>query len=279
MLSLSGSRAALLRQELIARNHSYATSNALPHAMSYGELAVVVYRQSECGRYHGNFIPASYRAILGKPQWRKRLEKVHAQGRRCLPSGGEPWHELDSSVSSDALLMNIFCYPRVTSRADLCGILGVERGSRSEFGFRPRVPLLSGAIERTEIDMRLGNVLFEAKLTEADFQVQKAELVEGYRDFRGVFAGRQLPRTGKKYVSYQLIRNILAAYALDLDFCALIDARRPDLVKEWYALVCCVRSAELRVRCKVLTWQELAGYLPQALQSFLNVKYGIVPAG
>jgi hypothetical protein len=175
--------------------------------------------------------------------------------------------------------MNIFCYPRVTSRADFCNILGIEIGSRPEFGFRPRVPLLSGAIERTEIDMKLGNVLFEAKLTEADFQAQRAELVEGYRDFRAVFACRQLPKAGKKYVSYQLIRNVLAAYALDLDFCALLDARRPDLIKDWYAVVRCVQAAELRVRCKLLTWQELAGHLPRVLQNFLNVKYGIIPAG
>ena len=243
MLSLPRSHASLLRQELIARNRLYATLNALPHVISYGELAVVVYQQSECGQYHGNFIPASYRAILGKPQWRKRLEKVHAQGRRCLPAGDGPWYELDSCVSSDALLMNIFCYPRITSRADSCRMLAIEPGSRPEFGFMPRVPLLSGARERTEIDMKLGNVLFEAKLTETDFQVQRAELVEGYRDFGEVFEGRQLPKNGAKYVSYQLIRNILAAYALDLDFCALIDARCPDLIEDWYAVVCCVRSA------------------------------------
>jgi hypothetical protein len=239
----------------------------------------VVYQQSECGQYHGNFIPASYRAILGKPQWRKRLEKVHAQGRRCLPAGDGPWHELDSCVSSDALLMNIFCYPRITSRVDFCRMLGIESGSRPEFGFMPRVPLLTGATERKEIDMKMGNVLFEAKLTETDFRAQRAELVEGYRDFREVFACRQLPKNGTKYVSYQLIRNVLAAYALDLDFCALIDARRPDLIEDWYTVVCCVRSAELRVRCKVLTWQELAGCLPPAPQNFLNVKYGIIAAG
>jgi hypothetical protein len=28
--------------------------------------------------------------------------------------------------------------------------------------------------------MKLGNMLFEAKLTEGDFQIQRAELVEGY---------------------------------------------------------------------------------------------------
>jgi hypothetical protein len=40
------------------------------------------------------------------------------------------------------------------------------------------VPLLSDATERTEVDMKLGNMLFEAKLTEGDFQIQCAELVE-----------------------------------------------------------------------------------------------------
>ena len=50
-----------------------------------------------------------------------------------------------------------------------------------------RIPLTSGFIERTEIDMKLGSVLFEAKLTETDFQIQNAALVEGYRDFEEVF--------------------------------------------------------------------------------------------
>jgi hypothetical protein len=39
-----------------------------------------------------------------------------------------------------------------------------------------------------------------------------------------------------------------------------------------------VRSAEMRVRCKVLTWQELASLLPAPLQIFLERKYGIVGA-
>ena len=40
-----------------------------------------------------------------------------------------------------------------------------------------------------------------------------------------------------------------------------------------------VRSAEMRVRLKVLTWQELAAMLPDDLQQFLDVKYGIVAPG
>ncbi len=200
-----------LRQELIARNSSYASLNLLPHVTSYGDLPVVVYQQSQCGRHHGNFISASYRAILRRPLWRRRLQKVHTQGRRSLPAKEGLWRELDSSLSSNALLMNIFCYPGVTRRMQVCRILGLEPGSLPEFGFMPRVPLLSEATERTEVDMKLGNVLFEAKLTEGDFQIQCAELVEQYRDLRDVFESRQLPRAKRKYVSYQLIRNILAA--------------------------------------------------------------------
>ncbi len=265
-----------LREELIARNNSYAVLNLLPHVTSYGELPVVVYQQSECGRHHGNFIAASYRAILRRPEWRKRLQKAHSQGRRSLPAKDGSWRELDSSLSSDALLMNIFCYPGVTRRMEVCRILGLEPGGVPEFGFMPRVPLLSEATERTEVDMKLGNKIFEAKLTEGDFQIERAALVERYRDFRDIFESRQLPRAMKKYVSYQLIRNVLAAHALNMDFCTLLDARRPDLLEDWYSIARCIRSATLRARCKVLTWQELSLCLPASLQRFLSVKYGIV---
>ena len=116
-------------------------------------------------------------------------------------------------------------------------MLGVQAGNLPEFGFMPRVPLISEAIERTEIDMKLGNMLFEAKLTEGGFQVQRAELVERYRDFKEVFECCQLPRAMRKYVSYQLIRNVLAAHAVGMDFCTLLDARRPDLLEDWYSIL------------------------------------------
>src|SRR5579862_5612390 len=262
----------------MARNHVFAKVNRLQHVISYGESPVIVYQPSECGRSHGNFLRASYGAILRRPEWRRRLEKVHAHGKRCLPAGDTLWCELDSSMSSDALLMNIFCFPRVTRKPEICSVLGIDRGSPPQFGFLPRVPLVSGAIERTEIDMKLGNVLFEAKLTESDFQMQRADLVEGYRDFKDVFALRQLRRAGEKYVSYQLIRNVLAAHTLGLEFCALLDARRPDMMERWYEVLRSIRPLDLRARCKVLTWQELARSLPCALQDFLDAKYGITPA-
>jgi hypothetical protein len=267
--------AGTLRQELNARNASYATLARLPHAVSYGETPVVVYRQSECGRHHGNFLSASYHAILKRPEWRRRLQKVHSQGKHSLPKGDYVWRELDSSMSSDALLMNIFCYPGVTKRREVSLLLGTEMGCIPQFGFMPRVPLVTNAMERTEVDMKLGDVLFEAKLTEGNFQAQDAALVEQYCDLKEVFECRRLPRQGKHFSSYQLLRNVLAAYALNLHFCVLLDERRPDLLEQWYRVMRCIRSTTLRTKCKVLTWQELARCLPSGLRKFLHVKYGI----
>lgn len=129
------------------------------------------------------------------------------------------------------------------------------------------------------IHMQLGPVLFEAKLTESDFQTQKPAIVEGYRDVKEIFDCRKLARRGQEYVSYQLLRNVLAAYALKLSFCVLLDARRPDLREQWYAVMSCVRLMDLKTRCKVLTWQELTAALRLKLQRFLELKYGIDPKG
>jgi hypothetical protein len=271
--------AASLRRELSLRNATYAATLGLPHVLSYGDLPVVVYTPSVAERTHGNFIDASYESILSHSRWRRRLKKVHAQSRHSLPRSDGGWKELDSSMSSDALLMNIFCCPGVTQTQTLALKLGFEVGEVPEFGFRARIPCDGKHVDRTEIDMKLGTLLAESKLTETDFQVQRPALVESYRDLGEVFHGELLPRLNGHYVSYQLIRNVLAAHHLGLNFCVLLDARRPDLIEAWFAVIRCVRVADLRTRCKVLTWQELAGILPKDLQHFLDRKYGIVPSG
>jgi hypothetical protein len=196
--------------------------------------------------------------------------------------------------------------------------------------------MANGRFDRTEVDMRWGDLLIEAKLTETDFQSCKADVVATYRDFDTVFDRELLPRadtgtkrrrsatefpedysqelesyvdlagraqgnpaqnaTGKEtaggygrvaavssvqsgYASYQLIRNVLAAYAARCSFCVLHDERRPDLREAWFWVMKAVKSAEMRGRLKVLTWQELASLLPEGLQQFLDVKYGIVGPG
>jgi hypothetical protein len=76
-----------------------------------------------------------------------------------------------------------------------------------------------------------------------------------------------------------LIRNVLAAYAEGCSFCVIHDERRPDLREAWFEVMAAVKSAEMRVRCKVMTWQELAGLAPEGLREFLEGKYGICGFG
>jgi hypothetical protein len=78
-----------------------------------------------------------------------------------------------------------------------------------------------------------------------------------------------------RYRSYQLIRNVLAAYAEGARFCVIADERRPDLKEAWFRVMAAVKSAEMRTRCLMLTWQELAAVVPVGLQEVLEVKYGI----
>ena len=265
-----------LRRELGARGLEFARRRGLAPVLSRGEPPVVCFKAGDDG--HGNFLAESWRQIQSHPEWRKRLRKTHTSARSAFASyDGEGLRELDSCNSSDALLMNVFCYPRLLADGRVRGLLGIGGGkAQPEFGVRARVPLAGGGADATEVDMRLGDLLVEAKLTEPDFQVAREDRhVERYRDLDAVFERDELPRAGERYAGYQLIRNVLAAYALDCSFCVLLDARRPDLLEQWYAVMRWVRPPELRVRCKVLTWQELAAALPGKLRNFLKEKYGI----
>lgn len=324
-----------LRLELGLRNRMYAQGRA--HVESYGAPPVIVYEPED--DLHGNFFTPAYQAITSNSEWARRFEKVHSLGLRSLPmpllDHKRRWRELDSSMSSDALLMNIFCAPGVACSSLVLSALGVDEPVTPQFGWKARVPLVNGRFDRTEVDMRLGSLLVEAKLTESDFQMREARIVEAYRDFDRVFDRDLLPRveltTVRRreavefteaysqefesvidtemsletaaelretsastiaadefnanraaecgYRSYQLIRNVLAAHATGSSFCVLHDERRPDLREEWFRVMAAVKNAEMRVRLKVLTWQELAALLPDDLQEFLDVKYGIVAPG
>jgi hypothetical protein len=326
--------ASELRRELGLRNRQWARARA--HVESYGTPPVIVY-PPESGR-HGNFFDPAYAAIAARPEWMRRFDKIHPR-EKSLPKAesARRWRELDSSMSSDALLMNVFCTPGVAQSPALRRALGADGDEPPVFGWKARVPLRNGHFDRTEVDMRLGSLLLEAKLTEGDFQTKAAAVVEGYRDFDLAFDRERLPRvllatkrrreatefpedysqeaeeagseadepagidaidlsslllqtapfraasnsTGEEagYASYQLIRNALAAYALGCSFCVVHDERRPDLREAWFEVMAAVKSAEMRVRLKVLTWQELAAMLPEDLQEFLDRKYGIVAPG
>jgi hypothetical protein len=155
-------------------------------------------------------------------------------------------------------------------------MLGVPSGLTPQFGFRPGIPLRNGGTDRTEIDMRLGDLMVESKLTETDFQTASAKMIERYRDLGEVFDPGELMMSSTVR-NYQLIRGVLAAYATGASFCVLCDARRPDLIENWYSVLRAVRSCVLRCRLQLLTWQELATVLSRSLQNFLAAKYGITP--
>jgi hypothetical protein len=269
------SYAAALRAELSLRNREFARALMLSCCESFGNPPTVAYVPDPQRRTHGNFLPASYRSILDNPEWACRFNKHHAQCKALPRSDHGAWKELDSCNSSDALLMNVFCHPRTFTQKAVRALLNLTSAARPAFGVKARVPLDSGRTDQTEVDMVVEDLLVEAKLTESDFQCKPAAAVEQYRDVERVFDGALLPRAGEKYVSYQLIRNVLAAHDSGLRFCVLLDARRPDLIEAWHQIQRAVRPADLRVRCQILTWQELSGALPRAVQAFLLDKYGI----
>jgi hypothetical protein len=262
-----------LRRELSVRGQEMAHAHKLLHELTAGGTPSVIFGRNES--QHGNFHPASYRNICANPEWRRRLTKIHTASRTARVGATWRWKELDCANSSDALLMNIFCSRRALRNPALSSMLGIPSGLVPQFGFRPRIPLRSGKTDRTEIDMKIGDLMVEAKLTETDFQRAPARMIERYRDMEEVFHPPNLMLSGDVIPNYQLIRGVLAAYATGGSFCVLCDARRPDLIEDWYSIIRTVRSCVLRCRLQLLTWQELTAMLPRSLQRFLAEKYGI----
>jgi len=266
-----------LRSELSLRAWHLAVAGGLLHERSDGAVPSIIFGRDEMGR-HGNFHPAAFEAICGNTGWARRLEKVHTASRRMKTRSNWQWKELDCCNSSDALLMNIFCHPETMAGMRFRNVLNAGGNTLPEFGFKPRVPLHAGKRDATEVDMKIGDLLVEAKLTESDFQWAAPKLISRYRDLDAVFDRSALPVRNGKHGGYQLIRGTLAAHASDCSFCVLCDARRPDLMEIWFKVLSAVRLVELRCRLKLLTWQELATSLPKDLEEFLMEKYGICGA-
>ena len=274
----ASSYASALRQELSARNIIWAESNGFLHECTLGALPSVLYRADDQQR-HGNFHPASYKRILNNPAWKSRLAKVHTTVRKHLLSHDPCRQELDSCNSSDALLMSVFCHPSTSGKQSRLRLfLGADSEAPFHFGYKPRIPFKNGRTDCTEVDLSIGNLMIEAKLTEADFQSAPLHLVDRYRDFHEVFRPDALEVQFKDVHCYQLIRGILAAHAArerERRYCVICDSRRVDLIECWYRTISAVQHSELRCRLLLVTWQELAQVLPATLQRWLSGKYGI----
>ncbi len=267
--------AAALRRELVSRGLGRGDRNACE--VGFGRTPAILYAKDEAGG-HGNFLPVVYRRILADPAWARRLEKAYTGGEYLPRRGDRRRGELECVTSSDALLMNVFCYPGVLRRPGVCACLGIEPGLRPAFGVRAELPMRGGEIDRTELDMRLGSTLVEAKLTETGFGKASRERLLRYEGVNEVLDLETLPRAGTAFGGYQLARGILAARRVDGAYLVLLDGRREDLKELCLRVMMAVWRAEDRSRLRLCTWQELAGALPPSLQMFLAEKYGILAA-
>lgn len=262
-------------RDAIRESHVFwSAEQGIPYYLSRGRSPTVLFEVAADGSGHGNFHPESWRAIAADPAWSMRVRKPHSQPGALPEDKRSSVRELDSSNSSDALLMNCFCFPGAAARI-LKG-LGLQADDSSpDFGFKARLPILDGSEDAPEIDMRLGAVLFEAKLTEHDFTARARPHVERYQNVEAHVDLDSLPTRGAELAGYQLVRNVLAAAHYDTSFVVLLDQRRPDLMLEWWRVHAAITDAELRTRCEFRTWQQVAAASPVPLARFLARKYGI----
>jgi hypothetical protein len=212
------------------------------------------------------FCPASFDAISKSTHWRARTKKPHQNIANVM--------EMQSSNSSDALLMNIFCHPMLASWKGVADVLGFKPVN-PVFGFKALVEKEGTNGDTTEIDMVIGNHFVEAKLTEADFTDKYVAEVQKYKSFYLHFHTDFLPIHNDRYQNYQIIRNLLAAIQHEKRHMLLCDERRPDLARRYMEMVCYLRDQQVRKSCRVVFWQELQRACGQDLASFLYTRYGI----
>lgn len=181
---------------------------------------------------------------------------------------------MQSSNSSDALLMNLFCHPLLVSWKGVHKVLGFKP-TNPNFGFKALVEKQGTNGDKTEIDMDIGNYFVEAKLTEGDFTDKDVFEVNKYTKFNQHFHVNCLSTHNGCYQNYQIIRNLLAAIQHKKRHMLLCDERRPDLVRSYMETVSCLRDQHVRKKCRVVFWQELQRACGKDLSLFLNTRYGI----
>jgi len=264
-----------LRSTLRERALAWAQAQGLPNYNSLGKAPTVLFERTDDGQSHGNFHTDAWQAIISNTSWRSRLDKPHSQARALPVAKAATARELDSSNSSDALLMNCFCYPGAAKRILERLGFSMHASAQPEFGVKAKLPLIDESPDATEIDMRVGGIVFEAKLTEKDFTSRPVAHVQRYSGLATHFDLSALPSTGAEIGGYQLIRNVLAGADKNATLIVLLDQRRPDLLQEWWQIHSAIKDIALRLRCGFRTWQEVASVSPGALREFLARKYGL----
>lgn len=209
-----------------------------------------------------SFHPDTFANICKNIAYKKRLDKTHPN----VPG----FKEMQSSNSSDALLMNIFAHPKIKEWKSLRDLISIDQSDKIEFGWNP--VFANETNHKTEIDMKIGNSIFEAKLTEKDFTQKELKVVLTYSNVENIIDLKDL--TNNNIVSnYQLIRNLLAAEKYDYKFNLLIDETRTDLIREFYKVKNAIKVKYLLDNFNFLTWQEIANSVGLELKNYVTEKY------
>jgi len=248
------------------------------------KTGVILFPQSGDNKdamYYGNFQQNSLEVILADASYKGRLKKVHSR-RSGFPSPhNKTACELDSCNSSDALLMNIFCYPKIRDRINI----GIDvqnltiQGEDIHFGIPIRLFKRNNQseISPTEIDMVIGDTIVEAKLSETDFQPLNKTLFDSYESFFNLVEERMIIDQSNQFLPiYQLLRNATIRRMLNCKMVVIIDDRKANLKKYYRSFVGALKQREDRDKIFMVTWQDLVKTIEIAdLKSFLKIKYGI----
>ena len=263
-----------LKQELIRLADVYGTKNygnAYAHPNELKNSSVIFNDISY------SFQKDSWNAISGNSSYSTRTNKIHPNTQTKVPA----LFEMQSSNSSDALAMNIFCHPSFKNWKGITNLFQVGNITSIEFGFQAKVLKTNQdqvTEDNTEVDVLINkNIIAECKLAEADFCVKDKHVVEQYSEFKNVFHTNLLKQSPTHYDNYQLIRNILAANQHNAQFVLICDMRRPDLAQRFLRTVTCIKDdyLNLRTNCRIIYWQDLAKVVGEDLRKFLDEKYGI----
>ena len=129
----------------------------------------------------------------------------------------------------------------------------------------------------TEIDMVIGTTIFEAKLTESNFQKLKQSSFNSYPIFAEIFDERKLRDCEGSFLPvYQLLRNAAVRRVWECDMVVIIDERRKDLENLFNAFSLSFIDEGEKRKVWLFTWQEIANLIQdQSLIGFLHTKYGI----
>jgi hypothetical protein len=216
-----------------------------------------------------SFCPETYESIKLNKNWNQRIQKKH----NFFKNGTL---EMQSSNSSDALLMNVFCHPSSLNNPKLIDLIGVDKmpcASDLVFGWNPFFENESRN-HPTEVDMKIGQHIFEAKLTENSFTKKNIDVVFRYPYFSDIFRCDLVKIDQQNRVSgYQLMRNIITAYVHNFNFTVLLDESRKDLINEFLNVKSTIKDDDLKQRVHYITWQSVINTLDHDLLDFMTKKY------